>query len=174
MKLFASLVAAVVLLPTPAHAKTAKPAEVAQRFYAAYLALHPPGLPSGDALKTLEPFLSHRLRGLIDAALEEQARFAKAHPDDKPPFVDGDYFSSNFEGFTAFKVGKVESRGAAQRVEMELSYSDPGAEQRVEWKDALTLAEEDGRLVIDDVELLGDWPFATHGKLSEILAEREN
>lgn len=173
MTFLASLAFALVLASSPAHAKAGKPAELTERFYAAYLAVHPPGLPSGDALKTLEPFLSRRLRGLIDAALVEQARFEKAHPDDKPPFVDGDYFSSNFEGFTAFKVGAVEARGAGHRVDVALSYADPGSSERVEWTDAVDVVEEDGRLVIDDVELRGDWPFATHGRLSTILAERE-
>lgn len=169
-------IALLLTLAAPAAAARAPKAEdAAERFYAAYLAVHPPGLPEGDGLKKLEPFLSRKLRDLIDAALVEQERFEKAHPGDKPPFVDGDYFSSNFEGISSFRVGKAEARGNGYRVEMHLTYAEgEGADaQRVEWKDVLVLVEEDGKLLVDDVDLQGDWPFATHGRLSEILAERE-
>jgi hypothetical protein len=157
---------------SPSPGKT--PDLVVRGFYTAYREVHPPGgLPDADQLSRLSPFLSTRLQRLIVAALRYDAEFARRHPDEKPPFVDGDFFSSNFEGSTAFEVGTTEKQGAAYRVSVEFEYVDPSRPgDPFRWKDAVILVQEHGRLLIDDVEFLGDWPFGNHGLLSTILRSR--
>lgn len=129
----------------------------------------------------LRPFLSDNLNRLITAALEYQTEFIKSHPDEpsptgppvsyKPPFVDGDYFSSLFEGPTSFKVVRTVRDGKASwRVPVHFWYdrSLPG------WEDVVIAAQERGRYVIDDVEFSGAGPFNPSGRLSARLKYRED
>jgi hypothetical protein len=51
-----------------------------------------------------------------------------------------------------------------------LEYTDPGAKpQTVRWHDRAILIQENRKWVVDDLELLGEWPFGAKGKLSDIL-----
>ena len=174
MSALASVVA-MALLSAPSPSPAGTPEGVVRHFYTAYLEIHPPGgLPDTDQLSQLSPFLSSRLRRLIADALRYDKDFARRHPGEKPPFVDGEFFSSNFEGATHFDVGSVERQGAGYRVSVEFEYRDPGRpEDPFHWKDAIIVVEERGHLVIDDVEFLGDWPFGNHGRLSSILRVRD-
>jgi hypothetical protein len=147
---------------------------VVRDFYTAYLTAHrPAGLPTGEALKTLGPFLSARLRLLIMEASEYSARQQRQHPDEKPPFVDGDYFSSNFEGASRFEVARAERKHPGYRVVVQFEYEDPTSPKDVvRWEDAILLVESGGGWAIDDVEYHAPWPFANHGRLSEALRAR--
>ena len=95
-----------------------QPQDVVAEFYAAYLPNRQGGLPDGAELQRIAPFLSTRLHRLIVAAIEYRDVWVKKHPDKpgvggappfiyKPPFVDGDYFSSIFEGPKSFKVSRT-------------------------------------------------------------------
>jgi hypothetical protein len=143
-------------------------------FYAAYLKVHRPGgLPTAEELKQLEPFLSAGLRLLIMEASEHSARYQREHPDEKPPFVDGDYFSSNFEGVSRFEVARVEKKRSGYRVSVRFEYDDPtNPKEVVRWEDAVLVVEGPGGWAIDDVEYHAPWPFANHGRLSQALRER--
>jgi hypothetical protein len=123
--------------------------------------------------------LSRRLDGLIRDALEYQARFIAEHPDVpspdggppevfKPPFVDGDYFTSLFEGPRGFELARVSSTKARWEVTVRFWYP-PDAE----WADRVVVIEDDGRYVIDDVIYSGAGPFNPAGRLSVTLQARE-
>jgi hypothetical protein len=162
----------VLALACRPFAEKPDPAAVVNRFYTAYQALGPGlGLPAPADLAKLAPLLTPRLRALLAAARRVQDDFAKAHPDEKPPFVEGDLFSSLFEGFKAFHVGAAEPLpGGGYRVKVDLSYweeSDPKTVTK--WQDAVLVQSQEGALLIDDFEFLGDWDFAQKGRLSEIL-----
>jgi hypothetical protein len=146
----------------------------ARDFYAAYLKAHRPGgLPTADELKQLGPFLSAGLRLLIMEASEYSARYQRQHPDEKPPFVDGDYFCSNFEGFSRFEVVRAERKRPGYRVSVRFEHDDPTDPKNVvRWEDAVILVESGGSWVIDDVEYHAPWPFANHGRLSQALRAR--
>jgi hypothetical protein len=150
------------------------PATLAFKFYSSYQDIGPCGIPQPADLQKLEPLFTTRLRSLLHEARRYQSAYAKRHPEDKPPFVDGDLFTSNFEGFKTFSVGVVKQQaGGAYRVEVTLSYwevNDPKA--IVKWTDAIIVVREQGRLLIDDFEFLGTWPFAQKGRLSDLLRER--
>jgi hypothetical protein len=164
---------AAVLLPiglfaVPAVALDAtEPASVVKGFYTKYLELQPAGLPTAAQQKALAPYLSRRILGLMDAARAYQDQEAKAHPDDKPPFVDGCLFASLFEGPKAFKVGTAVADGQGFKVPVHFTY-----EKDVAWDDEVVVAREDGRYVIDDVILGGAGQFNPPGRLSTNLASR--
>ena len=156
------------LLTVPAVAGEAtEPASVVRGFYAKYLELAPAGLPSVAQQKALAPYLSKRLLGLMDAARAYQDQEAKAHPDEKPPFVDGCLFASLFEGPKAFEVGRAVADGPGFKVPVHFTY-----EKDVAWDDAVIVAREDGRYVIDDVVLGGAGQFNPPGRLSTNLESR--
>lgn len=115
---------------------------VAHQFYSAYGATQMTGLPDEATMRKIGPHLSAGLKQALRAAQAEAARCRAAFPSDKPPFVEGDLFTSNSEGFTRFEV---ERGGAAVRFEyVEGAY-------RINWRDELKLVKEGGRWVIDDV-----------------------
>jgi hypothetical protein len=164
-----------------------EPEAAADRFYSAVLAGHYYScLPEESELKKLSPLLSKRLTGLIRAALAYREQFVKDHPDEKskdgfppvvykPPFIDGDCFSSNVELATSFKLGKTGKIPVGYRVELRLTYIDTTRpnEKPFEWTDAVIVIRESNRFVVDDMEFLGPWPYGNHGSLSKLLNFRE-
>lgn len=159
---------------------TERPGAVVERFYGTYLADRQGGLPSGRQLERLRPFLSDNLNRLIVAALQYQERFIASHPDEpsptgapviyNPPFVDGDYFSSLFEGPKSFKVVRTEAGSSGSwRVRVQFVY-DPSV---AGWQDVIIVIEQRGRYVIDDVLFTGAGPFNPRGRLSERLKQTE-
>lgn len=161
-----------VFSASPSSARN-NPQTAVHDFYAAYAKLPPGGLPRGRQLATLRPFLSNRLYRLIVAAGRYDGQFARRHPDEKPPFVDGDFFTSNIEGATRFTVGAAKKHRAGYRVSISFEYRDPQAASKpLRWDDAVIVVRERGRFVVDDVEFLGDWQFGNRGLLSRILTTR--
>ena len=175
--------ALLLLLPLTAASEGLSPAEVAGKCYTAYLADdRPSGVPDREKLKTLEPFISKSLAQLLRVALDYRERWIKEHPPElgsdgvqvvlKPPFTDGVLFSSLFEGPTGFQVGRVTEVNGEYHVDLDLYY-DEESQPTFRWKDIAIVLKEDDRFVVDDMELLGDWPFCSHGRVSEILKQRE-
>jgi hypothetical protein len=150
------------------------PGAVVVNFYSLYRNIDSGGIPQPADLQKLEPMFTTRLRSLLDEARQYQAAYARTHPMDKPPFIDGDLFSSNFEGFKTSSLGAVKRlSGDTYRVEVHLSYWDPSDTKTVvKWTDAVRVVREQGKLLIDDFEFLADWPFAQKGRLSDILQSR--
>jgi hypothetical protein len=83
-----------------------------------------------------------------------QARCEKTHPGDKPPWVEGDMFSSSFEGFTKFQVAGALALTKARKTifKVNFEYVEKG-QKPVTWTDEVALVQEKGRWVIDDVFL---------------------
>jgi hypothetical protein len=166
-------VAILVATLAASPANPGEPATLVKGFYEFWLSFHASGLPSTVQREKVAPFLSSDLLHLIRDAQEHQARLAKENPAEKPPFADGDLFSSNFEGATRFTVGAVEPREDGFRVAVRFEYADPRDPKRLaRWEDAVFLKWEGARLALDDVEFLAPWPFASHGRLSEALKRR--
>ena len=169
------IAAAVVLIQamlfgSPALAGPGKdPAAPVRDFYAQYVQLKPAGLPTPAQQKALSPYLSHRLLGLMDAARAYSEQVAKAHPDEKPPLVDGCLFASLFEGPKAFQVEPAAADGEGWKVRVHFT-----GEQGVAWDDNVLVVREDGRYVIDDVLLSGAGAFSLPGRLSANLEWRDD
>ena len=157
-----AILAAVLVFAVGVHADPQE--DVVRRFYTAYIAAKPAGLPEGDALKSLAPFLSERLHALIADANRYSEEQRKRHPDEKPPFVDGDMFTSVFEGPRAFEIVRIEGNDVHVRFT-----GDPG----VTWEDIVVTKDENGRIVIDDVRFSGAGDFNPPGLLSDRLKARD-
>jgi hypothetical protein len=125
------------------------------------------GLPDEDQSKVLFPLLSPDLRRLIEAAQVEQAKDMQEHPDEKPPWIEGDLFSSLFEGARTFDVGTPVARGDRAVVPVQLTCGE--ADSIVRWSDTLVLVREADQWLVDDILLQGDWDFKSGDSLRQIL-----
>jgi hypothetical protein len=178
MKTFAAC-AVLLMLAAPVHAEgvagalprtaAAGMAAAANRFYATYAALpRQGGLPQGAALGRILPLLSPRLAGLIRQADTAQARF-HAKVRDSPPLIEGDLFSSQFEGFQTYKVGACGGSATAGRCSVRLHFQEPG-NAPVDWTDEILLVQTGGAWKVDDIAYRGAFAFGNSGLLSQTLA----
>lgn len=156
-------IAAAALLLFACASAPSSPQRAVSDFYRAFIAHPSPGLPEGKDLARLRPMLSDRLYTLITSALQYSDEVAKAHPGDKPPFVDGDPFTSNFEGPQSFAITRVDGN------DVHVTFTYEGGQ----WEDVVVVKEERGRYVIDDVRYGGAGEFNPPGLLSEHLQSRE-
>lgn len=142
---------------------------VLEQFYAMHLRERTGGVPEETKMASYRPFLSKRLMGQLEQAAHERDQAITDHPDEKPPFVDGDLFSSLFEGATSFEVGvPVAQKDGRERVPVNFSHSEAGTPTE-RWTDVAVLVREDGGWKLDDLEYGGDWDFASKGRLSNTL-----
>jgi len=124
-------------------------AEAARALYTLDAKLKLSGLPDATHLKEIAPYLSSGLQSLIVKAQSQQARCIKSHPGDKGPWVEGDMFTSNFEGFTRFAFGPAKSEPTRVIQTIDFEYSENGA--KVRWQDQVILIKEKGRWVVDEI-----------------------
>lgn len=159
------------------------PEAVVRRFYTARLAgeLGGAGIPTGRELQRMKPYLSDRLYKLIvDAEAYQQGEWARSHQTEpsrpgqpallyKPPFVDGDYFSSMFEGPRSFRIASTTPVAKGTwRVAVAFGYGS-----RFHWTDSIVVKRQRFRYVIDDVIYSGAGEFNPPGSLSRSLSWRE-
>ena len=171
--------AAEVAAAPPAVLPAAAPEQVVADLYAALNTLRPSGAPTDAQRRILAPLLSAELTGLLQRADAARTAARAAAPTEKPPFTDGDLFSSLFEGPTAFTVGKAVSAAAAPggrlgdlQVPVDLVHTiDPaaGGGEPATWTDTVLLREENGRFVVADIAFGGGWDFANKGTMIAAL-----
>jgi len=159
---------AVFLLATAPASAADDAAGAANAFYAVTMGLAKSGggIPDATARVRLAPVLSPRLdKALADASAAE-VRF-KAKNRDAPPLIEGDIFSSLFEGPTAFKVGVCRGDDKTARCAIALTHQDPG-QKPVSWIDTLVLVNQGGWKV-DDIAYDANFAFGNTGTLGEML-----
>ena len=161
---------------TATTAPTVDPAVGAAResvslFYTAVAKLRPSGAPTAEQRTELAPLLSAELIGLLERADAARTAARAAAPMEKPPFTDGDLFSSLFEGPTAFTVGEPQTGAAGEwRVPVTLTHSTGATGAKpTEWTDTVVLREESGRFVVTDIAFGGFWDFANKGTMLDAL-----
>ena len=147
--------------------KPESPEMFATRFYRTYLKLKMNGLPDGKQLKVLSPLLSEDLRQMFEAAKREQEKFIKEHADEKPPWIEGDLFTSLFEGAKSFKIGVPKMRGEYTDVPVNLQYRDKQGITR--WSDTLVLIRTKEGWRVWDILMNGEWQFKSGSSLRSIL-----
>jgi hypothetical protein len=140
---------------------------VVRQFYAATIAGKVSGAPTAEQLTTLTPLLSDTLRSLLAAARRLSDAEAARSPDEKPPFVEGDLFSSLFEGPTSVEVSADSARGDRRVASVRMTSN--GANPPVTWVDRAVLVKQGDRYVIDDIEYGGQWDFANKGTVRSTL-----
>jgi len=181
----ALLVLAAILLASPAFAAAQRkqapppmPQRTAAAFYAAYAKAHPSGVPNARQRVQLGQFLSQRLNGLLVDADRAEQRYAAATRQESPPLVEGDLFTSLFEGATAYNIGACTTEGdATASCSVALTSSMTG-QPDTHWTDTVLLVREGRGWKIDDISYGGTWPFANKGRMSDVLndaiAESQN
>jgi hypothetical protein len=142
----------------------------AEGFYKAYGTFHPSdGIPDGKALERYRPFLSPKLETLLEQAGAAEARFAAANKD-SPPLIEGDLFSSLFEGATSVAVGNCVAAGDRGQCTADLRHDE--AEQKpVTWSDTVYLMATPQGWRVDDIGYGGTWAFGNKGRLTTLLGQ---
>ena len=157
-----------VLAPNNVHAqKKPTPAAAVKNFYRNYIACKIRGLPTKKHMKIISPLLSQQIRDLIAADRITQAQFIKNHPDEKPPWVEGDLFSSLFEGATAYTIGKTLMIKQTAEVDVHLVYKYRS--DATEWTDTVVLKKSAGGWVIENILFKGNWDFKSGASLLKVL-----
>ena len=136
--------------------------EAAANFYRSYLKLRQrsgmTGIPNEPQLAELSRSITPGLRSLFTAAWREQQRCIKQFPEDKPPWIEGDIFSSNFEGYTLFNVPGSRPHKDARQVTVKFTYVE--GKHTVKWTDTLVLRQRAGQWLVDDIFYRGHFAFA--------------
>lgn len=148
------------------------PKKIASEFYRACINLKISGLPDDDQLRVLAPFLHKDLQRLFKNAKREQARFKKKFPDEKPPWIEGDLFSSLWEGPQSFEIGSVKESNERAEVDVSLEYLEE--KSVVQWTDTLVLIKAESRWRVWDIQFKGTWAFKTGNSLRGILQTKNN
>jgi hypothetical protein len=147
--------------------------KVAGGFYGAYSTFHPSdGIPDAKGRAKYQPFVSPALDALLKQGNEAEAKFGKANKD-SPPLIEGDLFTSNFEGATAYNVGACSGDAKTAHCAVALTY-DPGRtnnpkDKPIAWTDTVYLVDTPDGWRVDDIGYGATWDFGNKGKLSETL-----
>ena len=165
-----------LLAPLPLAAQinpnVATPDAAALGFLSVYGSFHPSdGIPDMGARARLQPYLSPTLNKLLADAAAAQARFS-AKIKDSPPLIEGDIFSSLFEGPTAWKVGACQGDTKTARCTVSLSYAPPAGSRAkpANWADTFLLVNTPQGWKVDDVVYDAAFAFGNTGQLSGMLA----
>lgn len=158
---------AILLVPVPVMAQTDMTG-VAAGFLGTYGSLHPSdGIPDAGGRTRLAPYLSTGLNKMLADGAAAEARFA-AKIKNSPPLIEGDLFSSMFEGATAWKLGACSGSGTSARCPVSFTHVQPG-HPPVTWTDTLLLANTAAGWRVDDIAYGGGFQFGNTGKLSDTL-----
>ncbi len=140
-------------------------------FYDLYVKLHPQGIPQEKELAQFRPYLSQALMRDLQRGRQAEQRYQKVQGGAVPPLIEGDLFTSLFEGASGFSIISCAPRGETASCEVEFRALDPKDRSLFKWKDKIYLVRELRRWVVDDIEYLGSWPFMHKGRLKTVLAE---
>jgi hypothetical protein len=161
----------LLLLPLAASACAADETDMAQvttGFYTAYMTAPHDGIPDESGRAKLAPYITAALNQLLTAGDAAEARYAKETNNQSPPIIEGDLFTSLFEGATAFKIGACKADGDRGRCAVFLTYDDHSAKP-VHWTDTAMLARTKDGWRIDDIAYGGNWDFGNKGTLTGTL-----
>ena len=147
--------------------KSPEPAEAATQFYRVMVTTQVRGLPSDVQMKILRPLMSLELDTLIETARHAQLHFIDAHPDEKPPWIEGNLFGSLFEGQKRFSLGEGVVRGDTARIPVHLEYFEN--EDTVHWTDEAVVVKYAEGWRVSDIRFKAPWDFKPGGGLREIL-----
>ncbi|MCE9649492.1 MAG: hypothetical protein K8R18_07700 [Parvibaculum sp.] len=160
-----------IALPSSARAGDVNPGKTVAAFYNLYLQEKPRGVPDAAVREKFRPLISRELGRLLDAAAAaEDLHFRKTN-NEEPPLVEGDLFSSLFEGATAFTPGKCAVEGDHAYCDADLAYAEPGEAKPTTWTDKVALIRSPQGWLVDDIAFGGAWDFGQHGMLRATLRQ---
>ncbi|HKX64781.1 MAG TPA: hypothetical protein VJM78_05685 [Rhizomicrobium sp.] len=169
------LAAILLLIPVELKAQPASdPAAAVHAFYAVYASQQAQGggIPDATGRVRYAPVLSPRLNKQLAAAAGAQARLTAKVRNAVPPMLEGDIFSSLFEGATAWKVGACLGNAKTARCPVALSYAPPPSQKApkpANWSDTILLENTPQGWKVDDVIYDAGFAFGNTGRLSSML-----
>ena len=171
------LTAVLLLIPAGLRAQPASdPAAAVDAFYAVYAGqqAHGGGIPDATERVRYTPVLSPRLNKQLTAAAIAQARMTARVKNAVPPMLEGDIFSSLFEGATAWKVGACQADAKSARCPVALTYTptpspSSKAPKPATWRDTVMLVNTPQGWKVDDVIYDAGFAFGNTGRLSSML-----
>ena len=143
--------------------------DAAMQFYTMREALGGTGAPSTKELTALRPFITDTLARALATADSLRAADMKAAPDEKPRFVEGDLFTSLFEGATSCRA--MASIGSSDTTLVPLECEDNREKPAVRWIDTAVVVRSAGRWLVHDIRYGGTWDFASKGSLLASLQQ---
>jgi hypothetical protein len=169
---FAALVFLAIASPALAADSDAM-AKTAAGFYAAYSTFHPSdGIPDAAGRAKYAPYISQGLNALLVQARAAEEKFARANKD-VPPLIEGDLFTSNFEGATAYKIGACTGDAKTGHCAIHLTFN-PGPtgnpkDKPFTWTDTAYLVNSAEGWKLDDIGFGGNWDFGNKGRMRQTL-----
>ena len=169
------LILAFLLLAAPAFA-AGDPTAAVSAFYDVYNGQRAEGggIPDATGRLRYQSVLSPRLNKQLADAAQAQARLTAKVKNAVPPVLEGDIFSSLFEGASAWKVGACQADTKTARCSVALSYVPPAAAgargKPANWADTVLLVNTPQGWKVDDVVYDAGFAFGNTGRLSEMLA----
>lgn len=145
--------------------------ETVSAFYQTYLGLRPSGVPSTEDLQKFQPYISVELGGLLKQAANAEQVYYKATKGEVPPLVEGDLFTSLFEGASNFDILSCENKEATGSCSVQFTYIDPSDRSSHQWKDKAFVVKEPGGWRVDDIGYGGDWEFMHKGRMRDVLKQ---
>jgi hypothetical protein len=170
---------ALLLLGLSAGAAMAEdPASAVNAFYSVYNGQRPQGggIPDATVRLRFSPVLSPRLNHQLADAASAQARLSAKVKNAVPPVLEGDIFSSLFEGATSWRVGACKTAANTASCSVALTYVAPPAppggkpQKPANWNDTVLLVNTKQGWKVDDVVYDAGFAFGNTGRLSEMLA----
>lgn len=140
-----------------------------ERFLAFYFEEYGRSLPEESQLPELASFLAPELLSLFEAAWRGEDCYMENNENEGPAPVQGDLFSSLFEGATSATYRLVGQEADTATFEIEWTHDSPLAESPFVWKDQVFLVKSANGWLIADFAHLGTWEFMMKGNVSEIL-----
>ena len=165
---------ALLLVAAPARAQAPDPAAAVNAFYSVYNSQHIRGIgiPDATGRLRLQSVLSPRLNKQLTTAAAAQARLTAKVKNAVPPVLEGDIFSSLFEGASTWKVGTCQQKDKTARCSVALTYVPPPSAAKAKpanWTDTVVLAATPQGWKVDDVVYDAGFAFGNTGRLSEML-----
>jgi hypothetical protein len=169
--LWGSACGLLVLVLTPwAMAAAAADVERAVRtFYKVYLELGVRGVPSRAQQAQFAPIISTSLASLLRGARRAEEAHRRRTKNQGPPLVEGDLFTSLFEGAHAYAIAGCRPAAATAACAVILTYVDPRDASKYTWTDRILCVRARGRWVVHDIVFDGGWDFARKGRLTDTL-----
>ena len=147
------------------------PDQTVNNFYGVYLELHSFGVPDEGERARYSPYISNDLSEMLKRADEAEQKHEAATKGEEPPLIEGDLFTSLFEGAGSYGVTSCESSEASAVCTVEFNYINPGDKSEVKWKDKVYLVKTSRGWAVDDIEYLGEWQFMHKGRLKNLLKD---
>lgn len=148
----------------------ADPETPVKRYLAFYFDDYGRGLPGKSNLPLLATFVTPELLGQFEAAIRGEECYAKKSNYEGPPYIEGDLFSSLFEGGTSATYRQISGNVDKSIFEIEWINDDKNlSPDATIWHDRVFLVRTTSGWLIADFAHDGDWDFMKDGSVSEIL-----